>query len=237
MSAQGRGAERIEDDAYETPSWCVDRLLESPLVADIAVLKNWMEPCAGEGAIIRAVNALVPRVSWWAVELREECREPLGQLVSTPIICDYVRYAESVREVANLDVIISNPPYSVAQQVIEASLPLARWVIMLLRVNFQASDERHSFMRQYPPDVLVLPNRPRFRTGINPKNGKVWSSDATEYAWFCWPPGSKDRPYGRNLVLNLTPGEERAREFAERSARHARLRAERAAPTRAAMGD
>ena len=67
-------------------------------------------------------------------------------------------------------------------------------VVFILRLNFAASEKRHDLMSRFPPDVFVLPNRPSFR------NGKT---DATEYAWFVWPP-EKRRSNGAFKVLSLT---------------------------------
>ena len=53
MSSTHRGAERRPADFYATPHWTVRRLLEAlPLPGGV-----WFEPCAGEGDIIKAVNA------------------------------------------------------------------------------------------------------------------------------------------------------------------------------------
>lgn len=89
MTATGRGAERVDLDAYPTPSWCVRRLLEAvdlplELPAERGTLTHgtrgarWLEPCAGDGAIIRAANAYctaagkAAEIFWHANELRPE---------------------------------------------------------------------------------------------------------------------------------------------------------------------
>ena len=54
MSSTNRGAERRADDAYETPAWCVHRLLDTGrFTRDFD--RTWYEPACGSGAIIRAV--------------------------------------------------------------------------------------------------------------------------------------------------------------------------------------
>lgn len=64
MSATGRSDVRRLDDFYATPAWCVRRLLEG--VNPPGGL--WLEPCAGDGAIIRAVEEMRADVKWHAVE-------------------------------------------------------------------------------------------------------------------------------------------------------------------------
>jgi hypothetical protein len=74
---------------------------------------------------------------------------------------------------------------------------MSEHVIMLLRLNFLASEERSEFMQRTRPDVYVLPNRPSFVLA-----GKT---DSIEYAWFHWHKNST----GIVRVLPTTPIEER----------------------------
>ena len=73
MSSTNRGGKRQDLDVYPTPAWVVDRLLE---VVDFPG-GRWLEPCAGDGAIMRAVNAWRADVRWDACELRAECTPAL----------------------------------------------------------------------------------------------------------------------------------------------------------------
>lgn len=194
MSATGRGAERRADDFYATPAWCVRRLLERLALP----AGNWLEPCAGDGAIIRAVGR--QDVTWTAVELRHEARGRLVEVVdSTEVFVgfDFVGGDFGGTEFA---AVITNPPFSLALPFIEHALELAPWVVMLLRLNFLASAGRAEFFREQAPDVYVLPNRPSFTD-----DGRT---DATEYAWFVWPP-ERGRRAGRLEVLAETPASER----------------------------
>jgi hypothetical protein len=87
MSSTKRGRQRNAADNYPTPAWTVDRLFESlPLPGGA-----WLEPSAGEGAIISAVNDLRSDVRWCAVELRGECLPALSsvrKISRTPICRD-----------------------------------------------------------------------------------------------------------------------------------------------------
>lgn len=49
MSSTNRGAKRVKNDFYETPSWCVEAIAPH-LPKYLTVL----DPCAGQGAILRA---------------------------------------------------------------------------------------------------------------------------------------------------------------------------------------
>jgi len=194
MSATNRGAERVARDAYETPSWCVHRLLERlELPGGL-----WLEPCAGSGAIIEAVADMRSDVKWNAIEVREECRRPLswvqlsGLLEGPPVIRDYL--SMSVAR-SSYKVIFTNPPFSSAVAFLTKALEEAEHVVFLLRLNFLASQERWQLFQDAVPDVYVLPNRPSF-------DGE--GTDATEYAWFHWGV-HRYRRSGRISVLNPTP--------------------------------
>jgi hypothetical protein len=89
-------------------------------------------------------------------------------------------------------VAITNPPFRLAQEFIDAALACADHVVMLLRLNYLASKGRWPFMSRHTPDVYVLPNRPSFTGG---------KTDSIEYAWFVWRPGPRSE--GRLRVLGL----------------------------------
>ena len=210
MTATGRRDARVADDNYPTPAWCVHRLLdELPWLRE---RQTYLEPCAGAGAILRAFDThraarLSPR-RWIVVEKRAEELPALSSLVPLDNIAigsilspDVKRWVLERVLGSYVDVAITNPPFAIAQDVIDACLSLAGYVAVLLRTNFLASEARAEFMRKCPPDVYQLPNRPAF------VNGKT---DSTEYAWFVWGP-QRSRLDGRVRVLAPTPREERCR--------------------------
>jgi hypothetical protein len=181
MSATKKNSnKRIENDYYPTPSWCVDRLLDVLPIKD----GNWLEPAAGDGAIIRAVGAhktFMP--TWTAVELQDRFKSVLEASVDPSRV-----HIESFLDAPlskEYDVVITNPPFSKALEFIKKSIELEpEYVCMLLRLNFMGSGERSDFLRKYTPDIYVIPNRPSF-------NGK--GTDSIEYAWFVW---DRNKDYG-----------------------------------------
>ena len=198
MSATNRGTPRASADFYVTPSFCVYRLLER---LDLPGGK-WLEPCAGDGAIIRAVNRVRSDVQWYAGEIRAECEEELLPLVHRPRRLWLGRFSLSFNPLRqrHYSVIFTNPPYNQAEQFIHDCLPLADYTVMLLRLNFWGSDRRQRFLQRHAPDTYVLPNRPAFVGG---------KTDATEYAWLVWH-GARVRHHGRILVLDSTTVADRA---------------------------
>ena len=193
MSSTGRGAVREPHDFYATPAWCVHRLLEKVRLPG----GRWLEPCAGDGAIIRATRALRADVAWSAVELRQECAPALERVVGDRhVIGNY--FDASIETV---DVILTNPPYSLAHEFLRKALENADHVVMLLRLDYLGSSKRAAFFHQMPPDFHVLPNRPVFVKG---------RTDSCEYGWFVWGPDRR-RAHGTVSVLGVTPLRDRCR--------------------------
>lgn len=191
---------RDPDDYYTTPSWCVRRLLDAwkPRPGIL------VEPSAGNGAIIRAFSAVIPGRDWVAIERREEEARSLLQTGAVASIDDFlVDEGGAARAAARLRVsaVIGNPPYSHAWQFVHEArrrFPGAD-VCYLLRLAFVATADRAPFMRECPPDVYVLPDRPSF-TGEG--------GDSADYGWFVWPPVVA-RGAGALRVLAVTPLAER----------------------------
>ena len=178
---------------------------------------NWLEPAAGEGALLRATEIYVPKgedvlwklPSWTALELRKEEQENLESFktagIAKRVICpqDYFTWQTK----AKFDVIITNPPFSLAMDFITKSIALQpKFVIMLLRLNYVGSEKRHHFMSTNMfHRTYVLPNRPPFTKN---KEGK-WSTDSIEYAWFVHDLSLPPTDTSAMKMLALTPKQER----------------------------
>jgi hypothetical protein len=200
MSSTNRGGQRSPSDNYSTPSWCTRRILEAVSLPGGV----WLDPGAGSGKIIRAVNAVRSDVVWDAVEVRDECLPDLVSAGATTMITSFLEFG-ALSLPRRPDIILTNPPYRLAEEFIDLCLPLAKVAtVMLLRLNYLGSQRRSDFMRRFPPDVFILPNRPAFTTN---KKGKM-STDSIEYAWFYWPSG-KPRQSGSIRVLASTSKTER----------------------------
>ena len=185
MSATGRGGVRHPDDFYRTPAWCVERLLDAVALPD----GFWLEPWAGDGAIVEATRGWFrrenrPTPAWITNELSAD-RAPDGARIG-----DYKTWDFSG------DVVLSNPPYKDALACATWALERAPVVALLLRLNWLEGAKRAPWHHAHPASVYVLPNRPSF-------TGK--GTDATAYAWFVW--GLHAEPTVR--VLPTTPRGER----------------------------
>lgn len=185
MSRRRKAADQLggAHEVYPTPEWCVHRLLdEVELPAGI-----WLEPACGEGAIVRAVESHSERyrsVRWWLCDVREEALDAADNASKSVIhhkwIGDFIA-VDPVRVAAQralVDLAITNPPFSLAQDFIVQTRRMAPLVYMLLPLPFFGSAGRESFFREHAPTAIYqLPDRPVFAgTGSN----------SVEYGWWCW---------------------------------------------------
>lgn len=181
---------------FPTPAYCVHRFLEAVKLP----FGDWIEPCVGEGAIVRAVNAYHGGpdvgVAWTANDIREvarlDCYSELWRL----------DFTLGLRVDCPWGVGITNPPFSKALAIVRSMLRCCDHVAILQRLNWLEGSDRAPFLREHPPGVYVLPERPSF-TGDG-------STDGCGYAWYLWPP-----QHPHVVVLNSTPREIRRRDEAE----------------------
>lgn len=170
MSATNRTlGVREQHDFYETPEWLTRAFLPA-LWPSIRSNPRVLEPACGLGAISRIVT--------------EEWRVAVDEMD----LIDYGTGAEVgdflTADLSGLeyDLVITNPPYRLAQEFVMKALTLAPVVAMLLRVNFLGGQKRAAWLRQHTPAIFVTPRRPPFSLNKHGKPG----TDATEYAWFVW---------------------------------------------------
>ena len=187
---------RRENDFYETPAWCVDRLLEYIVdqnsfdMLDLGRSERWLDPAVGTGALPRAVGKHCDWVDWTTMDI-----DPKREATCHG---DFLKVKVSPN---TYDVCFMNPPYSQAEAFVRKALSCSANVFALMRLAWISSAKHHQFFRENMPDVYVLPNRPSF-TG----DGK---SDSADYAWFVWWESADRRHYRGIHLLDTTPVSER----------------------------
>ncbi len=136
-----------------------------------------LEPSAGNGNIIKALNKYYKYKKIDAYEIRQEEEGELKKISNKVIIGDFLELDIDKK----YDIIIGNPPYSLAINFVEKCLKCLKddgVLIFLLRTAFLESKSRYDFWQHNPLSGLyTLSKRPSF-------TGK--GSDATSYSWFIW---------------------------------------------------
>lgn len=174
MSSTNRGAARQPDDFYETPAWCTRSIM-----SHMPRFSSALDPCAGKGAILSAVDQWGSYLNLHAIEIDSDRSAKINDSVTSSVVCGDAL----VIEWPKVDLIITNPPYSLALPFVKRACDyLSQWgkgqAAFLLRLAFLESKERNEFLRhRMPDDVYALPKRPSFI------NGKT---DSCAYAWFVW---------------------------------------------------
>jgi hypothetical protein len=163
MSSTNRGATRHPSDFYPTPPSAIASIMAE---IDWAAINTVLEPACGDGRIIDNVIRCKRSVSveWAEINTRNKVSR------------DYLK-TEYDR---GYDLVITNPPFSLAMPFIEKALRDGDNVAMLLRLGFLGSQKRKEFWKWHPVHRLfVLSKRPSFTGG---------GTDSSDYAWFCWGP-------------------------------------------------
>ena len=184
--AGGEKSARSPHDYYPTPPWSVRAIL--PQLRDHLNGAIVLDPCAGTGSILQPVIEYADETGLALADVRgvELDGDRARTCESVGASCETGDFLVSQPAFSGPRAVVSNPPYSLAQEFAEAALEWVQGgtVAMLLRLNWLEGKKRAPFHRAHPADVYVLSRRPSF-------NGR--GTDATAYAWFVWAPNRGGR--------------------------------------------
>lgn len=196
LTAPPTPGERRDEDYYPTPRGVVRQFVphlkpylawarldvgssEPPLV---------LEPAIGDGRLAQVLveEGLTDFEHVHGVDIRPEAvAESRAHGFGRVECADFFSWRAPHR----YDLVITNPPFSMAQQFLDRMFDAVDRqrqrgvVVALLRLAFLATATRQRWMRRVGvPDVWVLPKRPKFVPGAN---GRM-SSGTYDYAWFVW---------------------------------------------------
>lgn len=168
MSVTGHNPVRRADDFYATPAWCTRAIVRRLFIGS---KDDVLDPCSGDGAIMKVVREMCPNTSVRGIEIDPHRAELSGAEAGDALSIDWRRPHW----------VITNPPFSLAMEFVqrahEQCISSGGNVAMLLRLPWLASQKRAEWLRAHTPSVYVLPKRPSF-------TGK--GTDATDYAWMVW---------------------------------------------------
>lgn len=182
--------ERVENDFYATNPKAVEMLLKEYNFKGRA----WLEPCVGQGHISKTVLNYYNNNIWIdGVDL-------IDRGFPNTIATDFLTYEPK----GKYDVVISNPPFSLAQEFIEKGFELLKdngQMAMFLKIQFLEGGKRKEFFEKYPPKYIYV-FRNRMATWNNGNeldpNGKRWATTMC-HAWYIWEKGSTTEPIIRWL--------------------------------------
>ena len=160
-------------DFFPTPPAVTRAFIEAVPLPD----GLWCEPAVGAGHIVEAVG---PRHTWCTFDIREvpAPAESKYHWASTDFLTQDITPG-------TFDVVITNPPFYLAEEFVRKALSCSTHVAMLLRLAFLETRRREALHAEHPSDVYVLSRRPSFMA-----NG---ATDNSAYAWFVWGPGRGGR--------------------------------------------
>lgn len=175
LSRQIAGQRLNKTDFYATPPWCYENL-----DIDWTLFSSAHEPCRGDGRIQFFLESDLSIPTTYSEIMEDK---------------DFFEWSDGT------DLILTNPPFSIAREFIDHSLEHCNTCIMLLRINYLGSISRHEWWKQNKPTALhVLSKRPSF-------TGK--GTDATDYAWFVW---DKSEKLEKGIFFVPPPNKDQVRE-------------------------
>lgn len=167
----GKGYERIAHDAYQTPAWVTELLLAHVNFESVV----W-EPAAGEGHMVvplRATGLIV-----YSSDIRV-CGTDRDRL-------DFLGLMDAVHRRDDIRSVITNPPFSHAEQFIKRSLEITEknvgQVAMLLPYEYDTALKTRGWMFKEAPFVckIVLGRRIQWE-GFEDR-----ASPRQNHAWYIW---------------------------------------------------
>lgn len=178
-------------DYFPTPPWVVAQFLQAVELPG----GFWLEPAYGQGAIVSTVDRIRDDVTWMTNDIAP------GAILQL----DYTNLPGPLFG-PRFQVCITNPPFTLALLMACQAIRDAHVVAFLLRLNWlSGKHSRRGFLRAYPPEVWVLPDRPGFMSEFGRSKH---AADAQEYAWFVW--GRRDRAGKHEMLPPMTIEERRS---------------------------
>lgn len=169
--------ERVDNDFYATPPSATKAILN-----EVKLHGSILEPAAGQGHISKVLKEYYPYNEIISTDLVQR-EERFGVSIQGSI--DFLTYNFNRK----FDNIITNPPFSLAQEFIERALELSNdKVIMFAKIQLLEGDKRRKMFDNTPLKYVYV-----FSKRVNPlrngeeldERGKPWASTMC-FAWFVW---------------------------------------------------
>lgn len=165
---------RRDEDFYATPAFQTRALLAR---CPLGGLSGWggriVEPCCGDGAIVRELSGDFDLLTNDVV-----AREPF--VPDFLLDATQAKTWDAFRRVDKLDAVITNPPFDQAFDIVRHALDAVEiGLAILLRLSWlEPTDERGEWLSEHPPTRQIVLPRHDYRG-----NGKT---DSVTSAWLLW---------------------------------------------------
>ena len=186
MSVHPKKEKRHDADFYATqPALVVAMMIWALRLGYNGKPESVLEPgCSGEAPFLWAAHRRLPEARLVGVEQADRPEEPnpphLPPGAEVEFDTDFLWWAGLSR--SKFDLIITNPPFSLAEVFVKAAIPLLTdtgWLVNLMRLDWLGTQKRFERLhKDNPPKrVALLVQRPSFTGG---------STDSSEYAIGAW---------------------------------------------------
>lgn len=180
---------RENNDYYATPISSTESLLEN-----VQFKGDFIEPCVGGGHIAEVIKKYYPENKVYGLDL-------VDRNYPDTVVANFLEYDFNNQK---FDSVVTNPPYSLAQEFLEKSMTILNKngkIAMFLKIQFLEGAKREKMFKKYPPRyVYVFTKRQNPWRNGSPldEKGKPWSGTMC-FAWFVWEEGFKGEPILRWL--------------------------------------
>jgi len=173
---------RVENDFYATPSESTKAILDKE-----KLFGSILEPACGNGAISKEIIEKYPQIELYSCDL-------IDRGYGLPRNSDFFKSEMTQNSV---DIVITNPPFSLFQEFAEKALEIVRdRVILFGKLQALEGQKRATFLQNSPLRTVYV-----FKARQNPlrngsavdENGKPWANTMA-FAWFVWEIGYTGKP-------------------------------------------
>ena len=198
-------------DDFPTPPWAVRALFNHVIYRHPAFFyrlaaSNAWEPCSNRGYMAMAMKDYFRRV--YTSDIFDYSEDPATVLCQDQVTDFLFPFSESACiEAQGVDWIITNPPFRLAEQIIQRGRDIARQgVAVLVRSAFLEGVDRYNTLFSISPPTLMAQFSERVimhkgvlrdpsKEYLDVASGKMKRpSTATSYTWLVWIHGMDPRP-------------------------------------------
>lgn len=171
---------RIENDYYATAYESTKALMDVEQFNG----NSYLEPCVGGGHIAEMIKEYYPNAQIYGYDLVDRGYKDTK-------VCNFLTYDFNGQ---TFDNVITNPPYSLAQEFLEKSMSVVKnngKVAMFLKIQFLEGAKRRKMFEKFPPKYIYVFSKRQnpWRNGSpTDEKGKPWASTMC-FAWFVWEKG------------------------------------------------